>query len=186
MTTPNTASHGVELHYFLGIEQPGMGEACSNVFDERLLRNRPVNPEPASGMRLSFRQCIGVCLALMNLGGCASYGVIENTPVTDDSGVRQPYSVNTWAAAKTSDDITFILAFSGGGTRAAAMAYGVLEELRDTNVVIDGRREQLLDEVDYITSVSGEVLPRPIMDCTVKRYSTVSKMISCGPILKSI
>lgn len=53
------------------------------------------------------------------------------------------------------DDTFIVLAFSGGGTRAAALAYGVLEELRDTRVVVNGRRLRLLDEVDVITSVSG-------------------------------
>jgi NTE family protein len=53
-----------------------------------------------------------------------------------------------------SDDILFALAFSGGGTRAAAFAYGVLEELRDTKLPgPDGHC--LLDEVDVISSVSG-------------------------------
>jgi NTE family protein len=53
-------------------------------------------------------------------------------------------------------DGTFVvLAFSGGGTRAAALAYGVLEELRDTKVVVNGRPRRLLDEVDVISSVSG-------------------------------
>jgi len=32
-----------------------------------------------------------------------------------------------------------VLAFSGGGTRAAALAYGALKELRATEVVIAGR-----------------------------------------------
>jgi len=53
-----------------------------------------------------------------------------------------------------SDDILFALAFSGGGTRAAAFAYGVLEELRDTKLPGDGSRS-LLKEVDVISSVSG-------------------------------
>ncbi len=48
-----------------------------------------------------------------------------------------------------------MLAFSGGGTRAAALAYGVLEELRDTTVIIDGQPRRLLDEIDTISSVSG-------------------------------
>lgn len=48
-----------------------------------------------------------------------------------------------------------MLAFSGGGTRAAALAYGVLLELRDTPIEIGGQPGRLLDEVDLITSVSG-------------------------------
>ena len=53
-----------------------------------------------------------------------------------------------------SDDVLFALAFSGGGTRAAAFAYGVLEELRDTKLPGDGAHS-LLNEVDVISSVSG-------------------------------
>lgn len=49
-----------------------------------------------------------------------------------------------------------ILAFSGGGTRAASFSYGVLETLRGIEVVTPkGRRIRLLDEVDVITGVSG-------------------------------
>jgi NTE family protein len=53
------------------------------------------------------------------------------------------------------DDLV-ILAFSGGGTRAAAFAYGVLEALRDIEVTsAGGGKTRLLDEVDVITGVSG-------------------------------
>lgn len=58
-------------------------------------------------------------------------------------------------AIEGEDDIFVVLAFSGGGTRSAAFAYGILEALRDTNVSIHGRHRRLLDEVDVITSVSG-------------------------------
>ena len=47
------------------------------------------------------------------------------------------------------------LSFSGGGTRAAAFAHGVLEALRDTEIVRHGTPRRLLDEVDIITAVSG-------------------------------
>ena len=49
-----------------------------------------------------------------------------------------------------------MLAFSGGGTRAAAFSYGVLEFLRRTEVVgPKGNKVRLLDQVDVITGVSG-------------------------------
>ena len=49
-----------------------------------------------------------------------------------------------------------ILAFSGGGTRAAAFSYGVLETLRDIEVTSrGGSKTRMLDEVDVITGVSG-------------------------------
>jgi NTE family protein len=48
-----------------------------------------------------------------------------------------------------------MLSFSGGGTRAAAFSYGVLEALRDTPVTIRGQEKRLLDEVSWISGVSG-------------------------------
>jgi NTE family protein len=51
--------------------------------------------------------------------------------------------------------VWLFLAFSGGGTRAAAFSYGVLEELRDTRYSRNGSERRLLDEVDVISSVSG-------------------------------
>jgi NTE family protein len=48
---------------------------------------------------------------------------------------------------------------SGGGTRAAALGYGVLEELRRTEVAVSGVKRRLLDEVDVISAVSGGTLP---------------------------
>nr|WP_138976396.1 patatin-like phospholipase family protein [Microbulbifer agarilyticus] len=58
-------------------------------------------------------------------------------------------------SAERSPELAVLLAFSGGGTRASALAYGVLEELRDTPVHIHGRERSLLQEVDVISSVSG-------------------------------
>ena len=53
------------------------------------------------------------------------------------------------------NEIRLILSFSGGGTRAAALSYGVMQELRDTMIESNGKTVRLLDEVDYISSVSG-------------------------------
>jgi len=50
------------------------------------------------------------------------------------------------------DDTLFLVTLSGGGTRAAAFAYGALRELDATHRA-NGRT--LLDEVDLISSVSG-------------------------------
>jgi NTE family protein len=54
-----------------------------------------------------------------------------------------------------SDELVLMLALSGGGTRAAAFAYGVLEELAATKVVFDGATRTLFDEVDGVSGVSG-------------------------------
>tara|TARA_R110002096_G_scaffold112641_1_gene245241 strand:+ start:26222 stop:27655 length:1434 start_codon:yes stop_codon:yes gene_type:complete len=48
-----------------------------------------------------------------------------------------------------------VLAFSGGGTRAAALSYGVLNALRNERLVIDNQPTRLLDQIDVISAVSG-------------------------------
>lgn len=68
------------------------------------------------------------------------------------SGYR--YS-NLQPGPRNSDDLFVLLSFSGGGTRAAALSYGVMQTLRDTVIVWDGQEKSLLDEVDIISSVSG-------------------------------
>ncbi|MDP2795821.1 MAG: patatin-like phospholipase family protein [Sulfurisoma sp.] len=54
-----------------------------------------------------------------------------------------------------SDSLAVILSFSGGGTRAAAFAHGVLKELKATPVVWNGAPTTLADEVDVVAGVSG-------------------------------
>lgn len=100
-----------------------------------------------------FKHCV-TCFSLLFLSGCASYGVIYNQ---EQTGVvsNHSYSIKADADRRGTGDIMLSLTFSGGGTRAAALAYGVMQELRDTTVKIDGRPKRLLDEVDNISSVSG-------------------------------
>ena len=54
-----------------------------------------------------------------------------------------------------SEDLSLFMAFSGGGTRSAALSYGVLKKLRDTKISIGNKQRRVLDEVDLISSVSG-------------------------------
>ncbi len=88
------------------------------------------------------------------LVGCTSYGLIDNGPI-EGAIPADSYSIKGGTRGRNTGDISLMLAFSGGGTRAAALAYGVVEELRDTTVVIDGRPRRLIDEIDVISSVSG-------------------------------
>jgi len=79
-----------------------------------------------------------VVAGLLLLSGCASYSVIDNAEL-GNVPPAEPYSVKALTGRKGSGDIALTLAFSGGGTRAEALSYGVLEELRDTTVMIDGQ-----------------------------------------------
>ena len=93
---------------------------------------------------------------LLLLGGCATALRPVNPPITqvDPSG---GYRFETRQAQNQGQgkEGLVILAFSGGGTRAAAFSYGVLEFLRRTEVMTPRGKARLLDEVDVITGVSG-------------------------------
>ena len=103
---------------------------------------------------MTLLRLLSVTSLLLLLSGCVSYGVIDNAPLTE-STVIDSYSIKSRSGKRGSGDIVLTLAFSGGGTRAAALAYGVLEELRDTTVIIDGQPRRMIDEIDTISSVSG-------------------------------
>ena len=94
------------------------------------------------------------CFSLLLFAGCTSHRVIDNSP-SNVSTQRESYSIEISSDRRGTGDLSLILAFSGGGTRAAALAYGVLEELRDTTIMLDGVQLRLLDQVDLISSVSG-------------------------------
>ncbi len=97
---------------------------------------------------------LSVCLLLALVTACSSIYKTENQAITqidETSGYRRFDHDHISNAG----DTTVLLAFSGGGTRAAALSYGVMQELRDTLVETDGKLTRLLDEVDTISSVSG-------------------------------
>ena len=92
-------------------------------------------------------------LGLMLLIGCATRPV--NPPIArvdPEAG----YRFLTRQHYFRDHDSLVVLAFSGGGTRAAAFSYGVLEVLRDTEIVgPNDAKRRMLDEVDVVTGVSG-------------------------------
>ncbi|WP_040728701.1 patatin-like phospholipase family protein, partial [Thiomicrorhabdus sp. Kp2] len=90
------------------------------------------------------------------LTGCSSYGVINNAKQTNRyKPVESDYSMKSVLQHKPQGKVALVLTFSGGGTRAAALAYGVLQELKETKVTINNKTTSLLDEVDIISAVSG-------------------------------
>jgi NTE family protein len=94
---------------------------------------------------------------LLVLTGCASYVLNQSQEAFDlKAGYRFPDVSETAIEDETNSDSLFVcLAFSGGGTRAAAFAYGVLEKLRTTTINWEGKTRNLLDEVDCISGISG-------------------------------
>ena len=92
---------------------------------------------------------LSVCALLI---GCAT---IQNDPV--NIAGTPPNLANSLGPAfeeNTSADQTIIgLSFSGGGTRAAAYAYGVLSEME--RIPLRGAQGPMIDRVEFISGVSG-------------------------------
>lgn len=96
-----------------------------------------------------------VLVSVLLTTGCSAIGKIENRPISELPTVQKRYSTPYFNQHRPVGDNFIYLAFSGGGTRAAALSYGLLEELRDTRLHTDGQEIRLLDDVDRISSVSG-------------------------------
>ncbi len=97
-------------------------------------------------------QAVLAALLVLAFAGCAAYPV---NPQLSRYDPKAGYRYENLQAAGNSESLFVILTFSGGGTRAAALSYGVMERLRDTKIQWEGRERRLLDEVDVISSVSG-------------------------------
>jgi NTE family protein len=104
-------------------------------------------------MLLRSRRLPAAVLTALLAAGCATYRP-TNAPM-ERLDLDQGYRPAVLQARRPVGDVVLLLAFSGGGTRAAALSYGVLLELRDMRVTVDGVEKRLLDEVDVISSVSG-------------------------------
>ena len=104
-------------------------------------------------MNISRLLAVLASAALLGLAGCASRPV---NPALTQVHVDGGYTFQSRQKHFKSQETLVVLAFSGGGTRAAAFSYGVLEHLRKTVLVApNGDKLRLIDAVDMITGVSG-------------------------------
>ena len=87
------------------------------------------------------------------LAGCAHYPV--NARLAHAAGAGHRFPAMVVERPDPADELFVCLTFSGGGTRAAAFAYGALLKLRDTDIGRAGAPKRLLDEVDCIAGISG-------------------------------
>ena len=95
---------------------------------------------------------IFMALLFVGIVACAHYPLNQQNEIYNgDAG----YRFDNLYHEGNSDSLFICLAFSGGGTRAAALSYGVMNELFRTKIVHNGVEKSLLDEVDCISSVSG-------------------------------
>lgn len=100
-------------------------------------------------MRWSKLIVLGLALAAAGCGSVTSLPI--NVPTSDVQGglINEPR-----VSEASEDDMLIGLSFSGGGTRAAAFSFGVLQALA-TVAPRRGRPGYLIDHIDFITGVSG-------------------------------
>ena len=96
---------------------------------------------------------LAIAATLLCFAGCAVRPVTpELAHYVPGAGYRMDLAV---VRPRNDPQTLVVLTFSGGGTRAAAFAFGVLEELRRTAVAAPGGTHTALDEVDIVTGTSG-------------------------------
>jgi NTE family protein len=94
-------------------------------------------------------------LLVISSAGCSHFGHYPVNAPLEKYTPGYGYIPQNMGPMGNSEELLLILTFSGGGTRAAAFSYGVLEELRATEITLGGKKRRLSDEADIISGVSG-------------------------------
>jgi NTE family protein len=91
--------------------------------------------------------------------GCAmlfACAGVPNVPINVPLGAERSRLASDGRPSEASqDDMLVGLAFSGGGTRAAAFSFGVLDGVSKVTFNERGRPVSLIDRIDFVTAVSG-------------------------------
>ncbi|MBU3627255.1 patatin-like phospholipase family protein [Polynucleobacter sp. JS-Safj-400b-B2] len=115
---------------------------------------------PSDISRANVRsKCLLLSMAflLLTMLGCASRPINPPMDKIDlETGYRGLSHTRGQNKNNKLPENLVVLAFSGGGTRAAAFSYGVLEALREMELQeSSGKKVRALDQVNLITGVSG-------------------------------
>jgi NTE family protein len=110
-------------------------------------------PSGAARRARELTRLASLCVLTIVAGCDAHYPI--NAPARQTDAATGYRLERVKADPENPGDVLVILTFSGGGTRAASLAYGTMEALREVKLRIGGRSRSLLDEVDIINAVSG-------------------------------
>lgn len=103
-------------------------------------------------MRVQFKSLL-LILFCCALSACATRTI--NPPITTPPQDTL-YDFQRQGKTERQKKNLVLLSFSGGGTRAAAFSYGILESLKRTEIVnSEGEKVRFLDQIDAISGVSG-------------------------------
>lgn len=97
-------------------------------------------------------------LSLLSVALLSACSLVKYQPLAgiDTVDLKRGYRFETSQLQRNDEDDTLIvLMFSGGGTRAAALGYGVLEQLHKQQITIGGKKQSLMSNVDVVFGVSG-------------------------------
>ena len=90
------------------------------------------------------------------LSGCQYVRPTLNAPLKQwDPAYGYRFSNLAPPEEGNTDSVFFMAAFSGGGARASALAFGALRELAQQRIRWEGKEKRLLDELDVIYALSG-------------------------------
>ncbi|MDO4776553.1 MAG: patatin-like phospholipase family protein [Cardiobacteriaceae bacterium] len=92
--------------------------------------------------------------AALMLSACS---LVQYQPLEtlDRIDTRQGYRLHNSLQQQSGDEAFIVLMISGGGSRAAALGYGVLEALARQPVHLGSRKRKLADSIDLVYGVSG-------------------------------
>jgi len=100
---------------------------------------------------MRWSKYLGAMAVSVWLAGCAS---VHNTPVNEPAYGSVVDQLHLgFKDVADEDDLLIGLAFSGGGTRAAAFSFGVLSEF--DAIPVPRAHDKLIDRLDFISGVSG-------------------------------
>lgn len=108
---------------------------------------------------MTFRKVRTILLAsLAMLAGCTVPRAYLGEAI-ERAEVTRGYRVATVLPQRNNDELLLIVSFSGGGMRASAMAFGVLEQLAADRIGQGGESRRMLEEIDVLAAVSGGAIP---------------------------
>lgn len=96
-----------------------------------------------------------VSLLALSLSACSTFFKAQNN-IASRSAQSPEYNMQSFNQVHDYGENMIMLAFSGGGTRAAALSYGVMQELNETYYPSQtDEQRSVLQDVDMISAVSG-------------------------------